>query len=613
MRYSEGQLLDERYELKRFIGSGSFGEVWLAIDSQTDLEVAVKIYVSMDDQGLDDFKKEFKLSFNLNHTNLLHANYLGVNSQDSRPYLVMPFCPDGSASKRAGKMPEKELWRFIRDVASGLAYLHEQDPPIIHQDIKPDNILILKSGGYVITDFGISKQLKSSLRRSAMQQLNSTGSIAYMGPERFSKQYQAIKASDIWSLGVTIYELIMDDMPFNGMGGNLQKHGAEIPDLPEEFSENMTIIFTSCLALEPWNRPSARQVAEFAAKCYAGETPKITWNYVPPTETPEIILTPPVIPPVTETETKTEVKTETKTETEKEKPSNDTKTSGSGAEVVGTIVADGDTEVNGTESSGGGAQPNIGTSTIPISSVTGGTSSNQPVTPVETEEQPKKTPNPVFSSNDYKVTNSSKGGNRLVWLIPLLLIALGGLGFLAYTMFAGDKAEVKPEIAEIAKTPEPKVETPATAAEEKATEVEPIPAEEVKPAVEQEKTAVETKPVVEQPKPAENVVAPTKTEKPTLTDNKPAEETKKVEKIDAGFVKRYLIGGSPADAKRINDAIAETAVIKVDGQSQPEYRDIVKLKRAVDGIFNDGSQYRVYVSHNEKDNKIKSITIVEEF
>lgn len=601
--------MDERYELKRFIGSGSFGEVWLAIDSQTDLEVAVKIYVSMDDQGLDDFKKEFKLSFNLNHTNLLHANYLGVNSQDSRPYLVMPFCPDGSASKRAGKMPEKELWRFIRDVASGLAYLHEQDPPIIHQDIKPDNILILKSGGYVITDFGISKQLKSSLRRSAMQQLNSTGSIAYMGPERFSKQYQAIKASDIWSLGVTIYELIMDDMPFNGMGGNLQKHGAEIPDLPEEFSENMTIIFTSCLALEPWNRPSARQVAEFAAKCYAGETPKITWNYVPPTETPEIIPTPPVTPPATETETKTEVKTETKTETEteteKEKPSNDTKTSGSGAEVVGTIVSDGDTEVNNTQSSGSGAQANIGTSTIPISSVTSGTSSNQPVTPVETEEQRKNTPNPVFSSNDYKVTNSSKGGNRLVWLIPLLLIALGGLGFLAYTMFAGDKAEVKPEIAEIAKTPEPKVETPATAAEEKATEVEPKPAEEVKPAVEQQKTAVETKPVVEQPKPAENVVAPTKPEKPTLTDNKPAEETKKVERLSKAFIKNYLIYGNIADRQKINDSFAPTGSNVYFDNERLGARNIDVLRNAL----NDVNDFDVEVAYNNN-NQITLIRVI---
>jgi serine/threonine protein kinase len=280
MKYSEGDLMDGRYVLKQFIGSGSFGEVWLAQDNQTELDVAIKIYVSMDMQGLSDFKKEFQLSFNLNHTNLLHANYLGVSPQDNRPYLVMPFCPEGSVSKCAGKFDEQQMWKFIRDVASGLAYLHDQRPPIIHQDIKLDNILILKNGDYVISDFGISKQLKKTLTRS-VSHMNSAGAIAYMGPERFSKQYQAVKASDIWSLGVTIYELITCDMPFCGMGGSMQKQGADIPELPGEFSENMQILFAACLAKETWDRPSAREIVEYAEKCMRGETPVITWTREP--------------------------------------------------------------------------------------------------------------------------------------------------------------------------------------------------------------------------------------------------------------------------------------------------------------------------------------------
>lgn len=277
MQYSPGLLFDDRYLFEKFLGSGSFGEVWLAKDKETELDVAIKIYISMDSAGLSEFRKEFQLSFELNHTNLLHANYLGVSADDNRPYLVMPFCPKGSVSKFAGKMDEKQMWVFIRDVAAGLAFLHDQNPPIIHQDIKPDNILILKNGSYVISDFGISKQLKSSMRKSAT--LNSAGAVAYMGPERFSKQYHAVKASDIWSLGVTIYELIMDDLPFCGMGGSMQKQGADIPDLPEEFSEEMKIIFTSCLAKETWDRPSASQIREYAEACINGKKPKITWNY----------------------------------------------------------------------------------------------------------------------------------------------------------------------------------------------------------------------------------------------------------------------------------------------------------------------------------------------
>ena len=181
MKYSKGYLLDNRYQLERFIGSGTFGEVWVAKDTATDLEIAIKVYVSMDEKGLEEFKKEFQISFELNHTNLLHANYLGVNPEDKRPFLVMPFCPDGSVSNSGGNISERDLWRFIRDVAAGLAYLHAQNPPIIHQDIKPDNILILKNGDFVITDFGISKQLRSTLRKSA-NSLNSAGAISYVGP-----------------------------------------------------------------------------------------------------------------------------------------------------------------------------------------------------------------------------------------------------------------------------------------------------------------------------------------------------------------------------------------------------------------------------------------------
>lgn len=277
MQYSEGYLLDNRYELKRFIGSGTFGEVWVATDRATDLEIAIKVYVSMDEKGLEEFKKEFQISFELNHTNLLHANYLGVNPEDNRPFLVMPFCPDGSVTKYAGDMSEEDLWIFIRDVASGLAYLHSKQPPIIHQDIKPDNILILKNGDFVITDFGISKQLRATLRKSA-KSLNSAGAISYMGPERFSKQYQAVKASDIWSLGVSIFELAVNELPFCGMGGSLQKQGADMPELPEEFSPTLNMVCQSCMAKQPWDRPTAQQLADFAAKVLNGESPRPTWK-----------------------------------------------------------------------------------------------------------------------------------------------------------------------------------------------------------------------------------------------------------------------------------------------------------------------------------------------
>lgn len=276
MQYSEGNIIDGRYLLIRRIGAGSFGEVWVARDNETELEVALKIYLSMDAQGLNDFKKEFQLSFDLNHTNLLHSNYLGTTAEDSRAYLVMPLCPDGSSTKYIGNIDEPTLWRFIKDVASGLAYLHDQHPPLIHQDIKPDNILISRNGDFLITDFGISKQLRNTLRRS-VDSANVSGSLPYMGPERFSKQNMPIKASDIWSLGATIYELATGNLPFCAMGGGMQKNGAEIPDL-EDFSPEMDMVMRSCLALETWDRPTAFQLEEYATKHLAGEKPSVTWH-----------------------------------------------------------------------------------------------------------------------------------------------------------------------------------------------------------------------------------------------------------------------------------------------------------------------------------------------
>ncbi len=282
MQYSEGQIIDNRYVLVRLIGAGSFGEVWVALDKATDIEVALKIYVSMDQQGLADFKKEFQLSFNLNHTNLLHSNYLGSTSEDNRAYLVMPLCPDGSASRYIGNIDEQTLWHFILDVSSGLAYLHDQHPPLIHQDIKPDNILISQSGNFIISDFGISKQLRNTLRRS-VGHLDMSGSVAYMGPERFSKNSMPIKASDIWSLGATIYELAVGELPFCGMGGSMQQKGAEIPELPEDYSDTINMVMMSCMAKDTWDRPTAHQLEDFAGRVLAGESPKITWN----TPTPE--------------------------------------------------------------------------------------------------------------------------------------------------------------------------------------------------------------------------------------------------------------------------------------------------------------------------------------
>ena len=271
----EGELFANRYRLIKEVGRGSFGEVWLVRDEQLDLEVALKVYIALDERGLEEFKGEYKNTYALNHPNLLHATYFGVD--EKRPYLVMPYCP-ASAVGLLGEVDEGTAWRFLRDVAGGLAYLHEKD--ILHRDIKPDNILRNEAGDFVITDFGISLRMRSTLRRNSTRKVDADmgGSIPYMGPEMFSANPQAVKATDIWALGVSLFELMSGDLPFFGQGGGMLLRGAEIPAIQGHFSEELKKTVQSCLARETWDRPTAEQLQDYAEAKLQGGNPVKTWG-----------------------------------------------------------------------------------------------------------------------------------------------------------------------------------------------------------------------------------------------------------------------------------------------------------------------------------------------
>lgn len=273
--YSVGTIVKDRYILKEYKGSGSFGEVWLAHDKVLDSDVAIKIYLSLDPRGIEEFKSEFITTMDISHPNLLTTKYFDVWEQ--HPFLVMKYCSKGSSSSQAGKMDEYALWQFIHDVAAGLHHLHDRPEPIIHQDIKPDNILMDDYGRFLITDFGISKKIRSTMRKLSKRAIGA-GATAYMGPERFDSDPTLVKASDIWSLGVSIYELATGELPFSGMGGAMLRQGAELPALNNKWSKDLNMVMQSCLAKETWDRPTASQLEEFADAILKGVPAKITWT-----------------------------------------------------------------------------------------------------------------------------------------------------------------------------------------------------------------------------------------------------------------------------------------------------------------------------------------------
>lgn len=258
-------LFNNRYFLERLLGRGNFSEVWLAKDTKTDIKVALKIYApatGLDEAGLNVFAREFSLVVNANHKNLLKPLY--YDSFERKPFLVLPFCENGSIMKEVGKMSEKDAWRLLHDVASGLSWLHNMKPPVIHQDIKPDNVLVGENGDFMITDFGVSTHVKSTLRKSMSAVFSSAGTIAYMAPERFSKDNIPIMANDIYSLGATVFEMLTGDTPFGDDGGLIQMKGAEVPELKGDFSPQLKEVISRCLRSNPWERPTAEQLEKYA-------------------------------------------------------------------------------------------------------------------------------------------------------------------------------------------------------------------------------------------------------------------------------------------------------------------------------------------------------------
>ncbi len=238
------------------------------------------------------FRDEFVRVSKLTHGNIVRINHFDdemhilfpssiKEEKFDVPYLELPYYAKGSATKFIGNIDEDTLWRFAGQVASGLAYIHQlkkdgKPKPIIHSDIKPANVLIGDDGTFMITDFGISVDLRATIRPGKNMDQDSGLTPEYADKDRH-KGLKPVMATDIWALGASLFELATGDVPFGRMGGLTQETSSQKkPPIKQQLSSSLKELIWACLEENPWDRPSAQEIVEWARK-RKRPVPRPTW------------------------------------------------------------------------------------------------------------------------------------------------------------------------------------------------------------------------------------------------------------------------------------------------------------------------------------------------
>lgn len=209
---SPGMLLSERYEIIDKVGSGGMADVYNAKDLRLNRNVAIKVLkleYSNDAKFVSKFRVEAQSVAGLSHPNIV--NVYDVGEDDTLYYIVMELVEGITLKKfieKKGRLEINEAIGIGIQIAQGIEEAHKNN--IIHRDIKPQNIIISKEGKVKVTDFGIAKAATSNTITS-----NAMGSVHYISPEQARGGYSDEK-SDIYSLGVTLYEMLLGKVPFEG-------------------------------------------------------------------------------------------------------------------------------------------------------------------------------------------------------------------------------------------------------------------------------------------------------------------------------------------------------------------------------------------------------------
>ena len=207
-----GMYLADRYEILEKIGSGGMADVYKAKDHKLNRLVAAKVLkheFSVDETFVKKFRVEAQAAAGLSHPNIV--NVYDVGEEHGIHYIVMELVQGITLKKyieMKGKLEIKEALNISVQIASGLQAAH--DNRIIHRDVKPQNIIMSRDGKVKVTDFGIAKMADSTTVTT-----NAAGSVHYISPEQARGGYSDAK-SDIYSLGITMYEMLTGRVPFEG-------------------------------------------------------------------------------------------------------------------------------------------------------------------------------------------------------------------------------------------------------------------------------------------------------------------------------------------------------------------------------------------------------------
>jgi eukaryotic-like serine/threonine-protein kinase len=271
-----GDTLGGRYVLSNLLGAGGMAEVFMAHDRLLDRDLALKILredYAKDAAFVERFRKEARSAASLSHPNVVQVYDQG-RAEDGRYYIAMEHVPGGSLRDlilRRGVLDPAEAARLASQVAEALHAAHERG--IVHRDIKPQNVLLDETGDAKVADFGIAV---AASRTSTSGTNQVFGSPTYMSPEQAMGE-QVGPASDLYSLGIVLYEMLTGSVPSEAEGAlaTAMKHVTEQPLSPRErdpsIPEAMDALVMGLLAKNPEDRcQSAAHFAEDLRRAQMG-------------------------------------------------------------------------------------------------------------------------------------------------------------------------------------------------------------------------------------------------------------------------------------------------------------------------------------------------------